>query len=135
MVVAYPPFGGCSISTNLQLLNQGREPTESKPMTKQFFFAIAAVALVGCSSQPSNRAPIGSDLDTLGMKAASRHFREGASAMELATHALSNGQHAPCPYLLQAVDSYSKAAAITKDPSDIERVKQHQQFAKKACVL
>ena len=33
MIVAYPPFGGCSINTNLQLFNQGREPTESKPMT------------------------------------------------------------------------------------------------------
>ena len=30
----YPPFGGCAISTNVRLLNQGREATVSKPMTK-----------------------------------------------------------------------------------------------------
>ena len=28
----YPPFGGCAISTNVQLLNQGREATVTKPM-------------------------------------------------------------------------------------------------------
>ena len=32
--------------------SSGGTRTESKPMTKQFFFAIAAIALVGCSSQP-----------------------------------------------------------------------------------
>ena len=29
----YPPFGGCAISANMRLLNQGREPTVTKPMT------------------------------------------------------------------------------------------------------